>query len=89
MAYNVHMKLNATEFRKNLFTVLERVREGETAEIDYKGSSIRVKASGSTSKLARAKRQNTLLCNPDDIVHSDKELLAEMEAEWEKDWKDL
>lgn len=87
--YNVHVKLNATEFRKNLFSVLERVREGEIAEIDYKGCAIQVKAARPTSKLARAKRQHALLCDPDDIVHSDKELLAEMEAEWEKDWKDI
>lgn len=83
------MKLTATEFRKNLFTVLERVLEGEAVEIGYKGSSIRVTSSSSKSKLARAKLRGALQCDPDSIVHSDKKLLAEMEAEWRKDWKKL
>jgi hypothetical protein len=83
------MKLNATEFRKNLFTVLERVREGEVADIEYKGSAIQVKAARSFSKLARAKRRHALLCDPGDIVQSDKDLLADLEAEWEKDWQNL
>ena len=87
--YTVRMKLTATEFRKNLFTVLERVVEGETVEIGYKGSSVRITSSSFTSKLARAKRRRALLCDPDAIVHSDKKLLTEMEAEWRKDWKKL
>ena len=83
------MKLTATEFRKKLFTLLERVVEGETVEIGYKGSSVRITSSSFTSKLARAKRRRALRCDADSIVHSDKKLLAEMEAEWRKDWKKL
>ena len=41
------------------------------------------------SKLARAKRRRALLCDPDSIVHSDKKLLAGMQAEWRKDWEKL
>lgn len=87
--YNVHMTMTATQFRKDLFKVLEKVLEGETVEIAYKGASIRVAPRGSTSKLARAKRQNTLLCDPQAIVASDPKLMAELEAEWRKDWKKL
>lgn len=87
--YNVHMPMTATEFRKNLFTVLERVLAGETVDILYKGSAVRVTADGSSTKLSRAKRRDTLLCDPDAIVHSDPELLKKMEAEWTKDWKKL
>jgi antitoxin (DNA-binding transcriptional repressor) of toxin-antitoxin stability system len=83
------MQVNATEFRRNLFAVLERALEGETVEILYKGSAVRLVPSNSTSKLARAKRQNTLLCDPDSIVPSDRALSATMEAEWRKDWKKL
>ena len=87
--YTVHVKLTATEFRRNLFTILGRVVEGETVEIGYKGSSVRVVSSSFTSKLARARRRRALLCDPDAIVSTDKKLLAEMEAEWRKDWKKL
>jgi antitoxin (DNA-binding transcriptional repressor) of toxin-antitoxin stability system len=83
------MPMSATEFRKNLFTVLERVLAGETVDIVYKGSAVRVTAAGSSAKLSRAKRRNTLLCDPDAIVHSDPELLKKMEAECTKDWKKL
>ncbi|MGA3020277.1 MAG: hypothetical protein ABSF62_24415 [Bryobacteraceae bacterium] len=83
------MRLTATELRRNLFTVLERVVEGETAEIGYKGSSVRITSATSASKLARAKRRHALSCDPDSIMHPDKKLLAAMEAEWRKDWKKL
>ena len=83
------MRMNATDFRKNLFAVLERALNGENVEVVYKGSSLRVSGAGSTSKLARAKRQDYLLCDPDSIVSSDKELLAGFEKEWEEEWKDL
>jgi antitoxin (DNA-binding transcriptional repressor) of toxin-antitoxin stability system len=83
------MSMSATEFRKNLFTILERVLAGETVDIIYKGAAVRVTANGSSSKLSRAKRRDTLLCDPGAIVHSDPELLRKMEAEWTKDWKKL
>ena len=83
------MRLTATELRKNLFSVLEEVVRGRAVEVSYKGASLRIMAAGTKSKLARAKRQPILLCEPDDIVRSDKQLLAQMEAEWEKDWKSL
>jgi antitoxin (DNA-binding transcriptional repressor) of toxin-antitoxin stability system len=87
--YNVHMNMSATEFRKNLFGVLERVIAGETVDIVYKGSSVRVAAGGTSTKLSRAKRRPTLLCDPDAIVHSDPNVLKKMEAGWAKDWKKL
>ena len=83
------MPMNATEFRKNLFTVLDRVLAGETVDVIYKGSAVRVTPGGSSTKLSRAKRRNTLLCDPEAIMHSDPELLKKMEAEWTKDWKKL
>jgi hypothetical protein len=83
------MRLNATDFRKNLFAVLEKALAGENVEVVYKGSSLRVSAAGASSKLARAKRQDLFLCDPGSIVSSDKELLAEFEKEWDKEWKSL
>jgi len=83
------MVMNATEFRKNLFAVLEKARAGENVEVVYKGSSLRISGVGSNSKLARAKRQDLFLCDPDSIVSSDRKLLAEFEEEWEKEWKIL
>jgi hypothetical protein len=81
--------MNATDFRKNLFAVLESALAGENVEVVYKGSSLRICGAGGASKLARAKRQDLFLCDPNSIVSSDKKLLAEFEKEWDKEWKAL
>lgn len=81
--------MTATEFRKSLFPLLEKALHGESVEVSYKGATVKLVPSQSSSKLARAKRQHALVCDPESIVHSDKELMAEMEAEWRADWKRL
>jgi hypothetical protein len=83
------MQYTATEFRKNLFAALDRALHGDTIEISYKGASLRIAAAGSQSKLARAKRHDILLCDPDSIVGSDPKLTAKMEAAWRRDWEKL
>jgi hypothetical protein len=83
------MRYTATEFRKNLFAALNRALSGDSVEIEYKGSAIRLSPVQSSSKLSRAKPQKILLCEPDAIVASDPELNARMEAAWLKDWERL
>ena len=80
------MVATATELRKNLFALLELVVRGEIVEVRYKGSSIRIAKGSGGSKLARAKRQKTLLCDPGAIVSSDRKVLAKMASAWRKDW---
>ena len=87
--YTGHMTYTATEFRKNLFSLLERVARGETVEVSYKATVIRLSAEGMTSKLARAKRQHALLVHPDSIVHSDDQLVSDIEREASNDWAEL
>ena len=89
MMYTWTMKLTATEFRKNAFQVLERAIQGETVEVRYKGSTVKLVAGQPASKLSRAKRQHALLCDPDAIIHGDKAVLRQMEAGWSKDWSKL
>jgi antitoxin (DNA-binding transcriptional repressor) of toxin-antitoxin stability system len=40
------MAYTATDFRKNLFMLLERVAHGETVEVIYKGAVIQLSAQG-------------------------------------------
>lgn len=87
--YNSAMKCTATELRKSLFTALDKAASGEPVEIDYKGKHFRLTADQSGSKLARLKRQPTLLVPAESIADSDPEMLAEMQAEWEKDWEEI
>ena len=79
------MRVTATQFRKDLFKLLEQALQGETVEVAYKGSTVRVSASGSTSKLGRARRQHALIGDPDAIVHTDKKLMARLESKWRKE----
>jgi antitoxin (DNA-binding transcriptional repressor) of toxin-antitoxin stability system len=79
------VRSTATEFRKNLFDLLGRALRGETVEITYKNSTLKLVPSEPASKLARAKRQHALLVDPEAIVQSDAELVAGMEAAWRKD----
>ncbi len=73
------MGITATQFRKDLFTVLEGVSHGDAAEVSYKGATIRIVAAQAGLKLARAKRQHALLVDPESIVESDSALVDEME----------
>lgn len=89
IAYNSVMKCTATELRKTLFKALDKAASGEPVEIHYKGKNFRLTAEPGESKLARLKRQPTLLVPAESIADSDPEMLAEMEAEWEEDWKEI
>jgi antitoxin (DNA-binding transcriptional repressor) of toxin-antitoxin stability system len=83
------MDLNATDFRKNLFQVLDRALQGEAVEIIYKGSKLRLAPPPDQSKLARAVRRHALLVDPQSIVESDESLMADLEKGWKQDDKSL
>lgn len=77
--------ITATNFRKHMFEVLERAVHGETVEITWKGSSLRLTHPQGGSKLARAVRRQALLVPPDAIVESDAGLMAELAKKWSED----
>ena len=81
--------MKATELRNSLFVTLERVVRGETVVVMYKGAPVKLTSVAASSKLARAKPQHALLCDPDAIVSSDPALQAEMESAWKKDWDEM
>ena len=59
-------------------------------EITYKGSTFRLTAEPGGSKLARLKpHPDFFLVDPGSIAESDPELMTEMEAAWEEDWKGI
>jgi antitoxin (DNA-binding transcriptional repressor) of toxin-antitoxin stability system len=74
------VSLNATDFHKNLFQVLDRALQGEAVEITYKGSKLRLTASPERSKLASAVRRHALLVDPQSIVESDASSMADLET---------
>jgi len=90
--YTRAMKVTITEFRKNLFKLVERVIAGESVEFTHQGTTIRlVIPEGPSSKLDRlTPRQVT---NPDmtEKQHraAERKMQAEMLAEMEKDWAEI
>ena len=69
--------------------MLERALRGEIIEVRYKGATVKLMPGHPASKLARAKRQHALLCDPDTIIHGDRAVMSKMEAGWRQDWSKL
>jgi antitoxin (DNA-binding transcriptional repressor) of toxin-antitoxin stability system len=86
------MTTTITEFRNNLFKLVEKVIAGESVEFVHRGTTIRlVVPEGRSTKLDRlTPRQIT---NPDmtDAQHraAERKMQAEMQAEMQKDWADI
>ena len=76
--------MTVTNFRKDLFHLVEMAIKGETVEFEHKGVKLRLVAPTGGSKLARAVRRHDPLyeANRNLIVESDPALMAEFEAEW-------
>ena len=79
------METNATEFRRNLFQMMDRAMQGELIEINWRGSRLRLSPPPGSSKLARAVRRHALRVDPDSIVESDPKLMAELNRTWKRD----
>jgi prevent-host-death family protein len=79
------MELKATEFRKDLFKVLDSALHGEPVEISYKGSKLRLVPPSGGSKLSAAVRRHALLVEPRSIVESDLDLMSDLEKQWAHD----
>jgi len=75
--------------RKTLFQVLDRALQGETVEIVYKGSKLRLSPPPAGSKLAGVIRRHALSVEPQSIVESDAALMKDFEKLWERDDREL
>lgn len=82
------MRVTITRFRQDLFKLVDSTLEGETLEFTHKGVVFKVIPETKPSKLARLTGQPVVA--PDtDLELANRELLKEMESEWEKDWSEL
>jgi len=87
-AYAKEMRVTVTEFRKDLFRLVERVIAGETVEFVHRGAIIRLVVPESrSSRLDRlTPRQIT---SPQTTEEAECKLHREMLAEMEKDWSEI
>jgi hypothetical protein len=80
------MKVTNTEFRKNLFQIVERAIQGEFVEVLHKGRSVRWVPGENASKVSRLMHRDTVRGTPKDLERDQKQLDAEMRASWDKKW---
>jgi antitoxin (DNA-binding transcriptional repressor) of toxin-antitoxin stability system len=86
------MKVTITEFRKDLFKLVEKVIAGESVEFVHQGATIRlVVPEGRSSKLDRLTART--ITNPDMTGKqhraAERKMQADMLAEMQKDWAEL
>jgi prevent-host-death family protein len=80
------MKVTSTEFRKNLFQIVERAMQGEFIEVLHKGRVVRLVPGDRASKVSRLIRRATINGTPEDLQRGQEQLDAEVRASWEKKW---
>ncbi len=87
----MRMKVPISEFRKHLFQHVDKALNGDVVEVIHKGKTIRLVPDVQGSKLDRL--TPVQIFNPafseEDHQKASRELFAEMQREWEKDWSEL
>ncbi len=80
------MTVTATDFRKNLFQLIERALNGELIEIVHKNRRIRLAPSEPKSKLSRLVERDTLNCTSDEFDQAVRSQDDEMRRQWNEKW---
>ena len=76
--------VTATDFRKNLFQLVERALNGELIEIVHKNRTIRLTPMEPVSKLSRLVRRDTLNCTPEEFDQLLRAQDDEIRHQWEQ-----
>ena len=85
--YTENMDVTITEFRRNLFHLVEQAMSGVEIHVTHKGSGFTLKPDSVLGdRLSRIKPMNII---NGDLEEASAQLFKEMEAEWEKDWAEL
>lgn len=85
--YNRVVTVTATDFRKNLFQLVERALHGELIEIVHKNRTIRLTPTEPESKLSRLVQRDTLNCTPEEFDQAVRAQDDEMLRQWEQKWQ--
>lgn len=80
------MKCSTTEFRKNLFQIVDRVLQGELVEVAHKGRLIRLVPEDKPGKMSRLVQRDTINGTPEDFERGQQELDDELRKSWENKW---
>ena len=80
--------MTITQLRQDLFRLMDRALKGERIEFSHRGTVFQIVPEAAPDKLAKLTKQ-TVVAPALEAAQADKELLQEMEAEWEQDWAEL
>ncbi len=81
------MDVTITEFRRNLFTLVEQALGGIEVHVTHKGKGFTLKPDGPPpDKLSRITPMDIIL---GDLEEAHDILMKEIQEEWAKDWADL
>jgi antitoxin (DNA-binding transcriptional repressor) of toxin-antitoxin stability system len=81
------MTVTVTDFRKNLFQLVERALNGELIEIVHKNRIIRLAPNEPKSKISRLVPRDTLRCTPEEFDQATRNQDDEMRRQWEQKWR--
>jgi len=74
------MKVTASKLRENIYGILDQALEtGIPVEVIRKGKILKIVPETKPDKLSRLKKRNSLVGDPEDIVHMD----------WLSEWSEL
>ena len=82
----VVVKITSTDFRKNLFQIVERALRGEFVEVVHKGRLVRLVPGEKPSKMSRLIRRDTIHGTPEDLDRGQGQLDTEIQMLWEEKW---
>ena len=82
------MEVSITQFRRDLFALVNKAMEGGEVWVSHKGQRFRIAPDGKpVSRLSRITPLEVI--NPEATELGDSELREEMARAWEKDWSTL
>ena len=83
------MARTITQFRRELFALADAALEGKEVEFVHRGKKLRVVPENVPDLLDRITALPGAIDEHTDFAEVSRDLLREMQHEWEKDWADL
>lgn len=85
------MEVPITQFRRDLFDLVERALRGEAIALTYKGQRVHlVPEPDPATRFDNITPLQVINPNyPGDMQDAKRQIMTEMEKEWEQDWSQL
>ena len=88
MLYNDVMAVMVSEFRRNLFALLERVTNGELVEFTHRGRTYSIVEKQPAPKMSRLVENDFLIGSLEEVEAAQEELNKRNQEAWEQQNRD-